>query len=65
VLMDAISCGGSSINTYRSPLGDVGQFGEHFTVYGRAGESCPRCGGMIERCVIGGRGTYLCKDCQK
>ena len=64
VLMDALSCGGSSINTYRTPSGDVGQFAERFAVYGRAGKSCPRCGGTIQRRKIGGRGTYFCQTCQ-
>jgi len=36
-----------------------------FTVYGRRGEPCPRCGEAIIRSVLGGRGTYSCPGCQK
>lgn len=37
-----------------------------FLVYGRAGETCPRCGVQsIERRVLGGRGTYFCRRCQR
>jgi formamidopyrimidine-DNA glycosylase len=33
-------------------------------VHGRAGEPCPVCGGPIDKIVVGGRGTYLCRVCQ-
>ncbi len=33
-------------------------------VYGRAGESCPRCGKRIRRIEQGGRSTYYCPGCQ-
>jgi formamidopyrimidine-DNA glycosylase len=35
-----------------------------FSVYGRAGEPCPRCGSPIARVVLGGRTTTFCKRCQ-
>lgn len=35
-----------------------------FTVYGRAGEPCPRCGGSIARTRQSGRATYWCPGCQ-
>jgi formamidopyrimidine-DNA glycosylase len=37
---------------------------ERFTVYDRAGKTCRRCGGTIERIVQGGRSTYFCPQCQ-
>ncbi|HET6150903.1 MAG TPA: DNA-formamidopyrimidine glycosylase family protein [Polyangia bacterium] len=36
-----------------------------FSIYGRAGERCPRCGSTIARVVMGGRTTAFCKHCQK
>ncbi|MFL6621884.1 MAG: Fpg/Nei family DNA glycosylase [Sulfurifustis sp.] len=30
----------------------------------RAGETCPRCGGLIKRIAVEGRGTYFCPRCQ-
>lgn len=33
-------------------------------VHGRAGESCPACGGAVVKTRLGGRGTYLCLTCQ-
>ena len=36
-----------------------------FAVYGQAGEPCPRCrAGRIERTVITGRSSFLCRRCQ-
>lgn len=35
-----------------------------FSVYGRAGSPCPRCGAEIERMVQGGRSTFWCPPCQ-
>jgi formamidopyrimidine-DNA glycosylase len=35
-----------------------------FALYRRAGDACPRCGVIIERRVIAGRGTYVCPGCQ-
>jgi len=34
-------------------------------VYDRAGESCRRCGQLVERIAQGGRSTYYCKGCQQ
>ncbi|MDX1384231.1 MAG: zinc finger domain-containing protein [Thermoanaerobaculia bacterium] len=33
--------------------------------YGREGEVCRRCGGMIERDVIRARSTFWCRGCQR
>ncbi len=33
--------------------------------YGREGEPCRRCGGVIQRIEQGGRSTYWCRRCQK
>lgn len=38
---------------------------EPFRVYGRGGESCPRCGTTLRQIVQGGRGTTFCPGCQK
>lgn len=35
-----------------------------FSVYGRAGEECRRCGKVIESFVQGGRTTHFCPGCQ-
>lgn len=64
VLSRAIDAGGTSFRSYQAPSGELGRFQEEFSVYGREGESCPRCGTPIERLVQGGRSSYLCPRCQ-
>jgi formamidopyrimidine-DNA glycosylase len=60
VLQEGIKRNGASIDwVYRG-----GDFQNHFRVYGRAGETCPVCGTIIERIVIGQRGTHFCPNCQ-
>ena len=33
--------------------------------HGRAGSPCPRCGKIIQKEWVGGRGTHFCPRCQK
>jgi formamidopyrimidine-DNA glycosylase len=33
--------------------------------HGRAGSPCPRCGSIIQKEWVGGRGTHFCPKCQK
>ena len=34
-------------------------------VYGQEGKPCPKCGEMLRRMVVGGRGSVYCPVCQK
>ncbi len=67
-IVDALEAGlangGSSIDDYRDARGERGSMQDEFLVHTREGEDCPRCGGTIERIVVGGRSTYFCPDCQ-
>jgi formamidopyrimidine-DNA glycosylase len=38
---------------------------QHFSVYGRDGKSCRRCGMIIRRIVQAQRSTYFCPQCQR
>jgi len=59
-LRDGLRHNGASIDwVYRG-----GDFQNHFRVYGRAGQPCPRCGTAIERTIVGQRSTYTCPLCQ-
>jgi formamidopyrimidine-DNA glycosylase len=64
VLVDAIAAGGSSLRDYRQADGELGYFQHSFAVYGREGETCGRCGGVIARIVQGGRSSFFCPGCQ-
>jgi formamidopyrimidine-DNA glycosylase len=64
VLKRAIARRGSTIRDYRQPDGSEGDFQRFHAVYGRGGKPCPRCGTLIERIVLSGRGTHFCPSCQ-
>lgn len=64
VLSEAVAARGSSINDYTAPDGD-GEMQERLDVYQRTGEPCRRCGAAIHRSVVGGRGTHVCRTCQR
>ncbi len=55
----------SAVAAYSQPGGLTE--GENFpvAVYGREGEPCFRCAGVIGRIPQGGRSTYFCPRCQK
>jgi len=65
VLQEAISYGGSSVDTYVDLNGKKGDYESYLKVYGREGKNCSRCGAVIERVKMAGRGTYFCPCCQK
>ena len=64
-LLQALEHGGSTLRDYRNGYGEPGSNQEHFNVYDRRGQPCPRCGTPIERIVVGQRGTHLCPFCQR
>jgi formamidopyrimidine-DNA glycosylase len=55
---------GSSIESFIDPAGQRGSFQEILNVYQRTGEPCRVCGTIVERMVLGGRGTHYCPHCQ-
>lgn len=65
VLRKGIRFGGASRRDYRDARGEEGRMQREFQVYGLAGEPCPRCGAEIVRTVVGGRGTFHCRRCQR
>ncbi|WP_163337123.1 bifunctional DNA-formamidopyrimidine glycosylase/DNA-(apurinic or apyrimidinic site) lyase [Desulfopila sp. IMCC35008] len=65
VLTHAIECGGSTISDYVNADQESGYFQINFKVYGKAGEPCSQCEGIIQKKQIGGRASYHCPKCQK
>lgn len=65
LLRQAIAHGGSTINDYLQPDGELGGFQDFHQVYGKTGLPCPSCGSPIARTVLGGRSTHYCSICQK
>lgn len=67
VLNKAINHKGSSDKdeAYRQITGEKGTHQNYLQVYGRDGQKCLKCGGIIKRTTLGGRGTFYCENCQK
>ncbi len=67
----AIENGGSTLKDHRLTDGSMGYFQHMFDVYGRAGETCPRCANdkksinCIEQIKQAGRSTFYCPRTQK
>ena len=49
---------------YRSMRRGRGDNKNRLKVFRRTGRPCPRCGGAIERIVVGQRSTHVCISCQ-
>lgn len=64
VLEDALNYGGTTFRDYVDTNGENGNFTDKLAVFGREGKTCPRCGGVIEKSRVAGRGTHFCPDCQ-
>lgn len=64
-LRRAIALRGSSIDDYRDGRGRRGRMQREFLVHGREGEPCVRCGRLVRKSYVGGRGTYWCAGCQR
>ena len=64
VLTEAIQQGGTTLRDFANEAGKPGYFQQTLQVYGRAGESCVRCEGMIRSIKIAQRSSFYCPDCQ-
>lgn len=64
VLMEAIASGGSTLRDYATAEGSPGYFQHHFSVYGKAGNSCEKCDSTIEKITQAGRTSFFCPQCQ-
>lgn len=61
----AVEKGGSSNHTYVNAEGKRGSYMDFARVFRREGLPCPRCGTIIEKIRVAGRGTHFCPHCQQ
>lgn len=61
----SLEAGGVSERDYVHLDGGRGGFAAHLQVYGRAGMPCLRCGALLAKDVVAGRGTTWCPRCQR
>jgi formamidopyrimidine-DNA glycosylase len=65
VLKLAIEKGGSSDRNYVNAKGKKGSYMSFARVFRREGQACPRCGTIIVKSRVAGRGTHTCPHCQR
>jgi formamidopyrimidine-DNA glycosylase len=64
VLQLAIEKGGSTDRNYVNAEGKKGSYMSFARVFRREGQPCPRCGEIIIKLRVAGRGTHICPHCQ-
>lgn len=64
VLNLAIEKGGSTDKNYVNAEGKKGSYMDFARVFRREKLPCPRCGTIIEKTRVAGRGTHTCPKCQ-
>lgn len=64
VLWLAIEKGGSTDKNYVNAEGKRGSYMDFARVFRREKLPCPRCGAVIEKTRVAGRGTHTCPVCQ-
>ena len=65
ILRLAIEKGGSTNRNYVNAEGKKGSYMNFAQIFRKEGQPCPRCGTIIEKIRVGGRGTHICPHCQK
>ncbi len=65
VLQLSIDKGGSSDKNYVNAEGKKGSYLSFAQVFRRQGQPCPRCGHIIEKIKVAGRGTHICPHEQR
>lgn len=64
-LEKAIAAGGTTLRDFIGVEGQAGYFRQQLFVYGRAGQSCARCGQAVKQQRIGQRSSFYCGHCQR
>lgn len=65
VLKLSIEKGGSTDKNYIDAEGKKGSYLQFAHVFRRENQACPRCGHIIIKTRVAGRGTHYCPHCQK
>ncbi len=65
VLSAGLAHGGTTLRDYVDADGRRGRHQHTLECYGRAGSPCSRCGTLLRRRVLDGRGTTWCPRCQR
>lgn len=64
VMRESIAVGGTTFQNFTDTGGQHGNFRDYLQVFGKQGDKCSRCGDVIKKTKLGGRGTHFCPGCQ-
>jgi formamidopyrimidine-DNA glycosylase len=64
VLKKAIKNCGTTFSDFQDSRGEIGNYQNYLTVYGKDKEPCSVCNGEIQKMQQGGRSTFYCGVCQ-
>jgi len=65
VLTEALANHGTTLNDYRTALGESGSHQNQLKCYGLSGQPCSRCGTILRRGTLDQRTSTWCPSCQK
>lgn len=65
VIKQGIEDRGTSVDTYLDAFGVKGTHDKRLKVFRKDKQPCPRCGTIVKKMRVGGRGTHFCPNCQK
>lgn len=64
-LNEGVKHNGTTISDFVGTRGDAGKHQKYLQIYGRTGDPCYKCGTIVKKTRVAGRGTYVCLKCQK
>lgn len=65
VLAAAVEREGTTFRDYQMVNGESGRYAQFLDVYGKDGLPCRRCGAVLRKTTVAGRGTTYCPECQR
>ena len=65
IILKAIEEGGTTIKSYTSSLGVIGNYQNYLKVHTKENNLCELCHEKIKKIKVGGRSTYYCEKCQR
>lgn len=65
IIRRAIKARGTTFRNFVDGKGKKGNFSSQLKVYHRDGQACFKCGSIIKKTKVAGRGTHYCPHCQK
>ncbi len=65
VMRKSITVGGTTFQHFVDTGGENGNYTDYLKVFGKQNTPCQKCGTLIKKIRVAGRGTHYCPTCQK